>query len=163
MERKRDGVSIIGMVILVTVILAIGFMFLKSKGIIGGKSDLTYVTFVLEHRNGTSDTAIIGYKDGIIYEHTWETSFPKDVWTEEELDEMIAQYKIYANENKHLKFYKVRTKETDTHVIISEIYTGLEKEKNREALVEIGWLEDAEPKMYSELENELLSGGYVKK
>lgn len=162
--RKLDTASLIGIVVLIILALAIGTIIVTSTDLLsGGKSDLTYVTFVSEHKNGTSDTITVGYKDGIVHDYTWKTTFPKDVWTEEELDEMKAQYKKYGDENKSLKFYKMKVKETDTELIISEIYTGLDKAKNREALFEIGWLEDTEPMMYSWLESDLLSKGLVKK
>lgn len=162
--KKLDTASLIGIIVLVILALAIGTIIVTSTDLLsGGKSDLTYATFVSEHRNGTSDTIIVGYKDDIVHEYSWKTIYPKDVWSQEELEEFKGYFKGYGEEYKSLKCYKMKIKETSTELIISEIYTGLDKEENLESLLEGGWLEEAEPMMYSQLESDLLSSGFVKK
>lgn len=162
--KKLDTASFVGIIVLVVLALTVGTVIVTSIDIFSGsKSDLTYVTFVQEHNNGTLDEITVGYKDDIVYEYVWATIYPKDVWSEEELEEMKAQYRIYADENKSLKFYKVKIKENGKELFISEIYKDLDKEENIKSLYEGGWLEEAEHMMYSRIESDLLSMGFVKK
>lgn len=161
--KKLDIASVIGIVVLVILALAVGTIIVTNAGLLsGGKSDLTYVSFVSEHRNGTRDIMIIRYKDNIVHDYTWKTEYPKDVWTKEELDEVKGYYKGYGDENKGIKCYKMKIKETGKELIISEIYTGLDKEENRESILEIANLENTEPILYSEIESSLLSQGFIK-
>lgn len=162
MERKRDPLSIIGIIILVLIIIAVGIILVDNSGLIGSKNDLTYVSFVSEHRNGTIVTAIIGYKNDIVCEYTLETKYPTDVWSEDEIDEILEWYKETDKELKPEKCYKVKIKKSNTHIIVSEIFTGLDKEENREALIDADFNLTAEPLPYSMLESELLSDGFVK-
>ncbi|MBQ8396162.1 MAG: hypothetical protein IJX54_04125 [Oscillospiraceae bacterium] len=162
MERKRDPLSIVGMIILALIIITIGIILIDNSGLVGGRNDLTYVTFVCEHNNGTVDTAIIGYKNDIVCEYTLETKYPTDVWSEDEIDGILEWYRETDKELKSEKCYKVKIKKSDKYVIASEIFTGLDKEENREALIDAGFNLTAEPLPYSVLESELLSNGFVK-
>lgn len=166
MKRKADVASVIGVVILAFIVLAVGMMVLNSEGFFSANNGLTYETFICEYDyNEAMEVITIGYnKDDIVCEFTSSWLIAKEGSTESELKELVDMNRP-SKELDRLGCYKFKVDETDKYVVLDNIYTRLDKEKNRKALAELGmWFDEdgIEPKLYSSFEDELLTYGWVK-
>ncbi len=167
-ERKKS--SSIGAVIAIIAVIAVGLItiiVIAINELMGSgttaPTDLAYSSYFLDYGDGSATLLTLGHKDDVIYEMTNEYLVNATNWTQDGIDEYIAEWEaVFEADDEALDCMDYSITVEGNLIVEKWEYHDLHKLRTMFMLVAYDYFDTFELGSMTEYEEFLLDYGYIK-